>query len=558
MRRGGGWWHVMGIMVLCSLLVIASGCLEQSAEPAPAGEGQPDNLVVVTTAKALRDYDMLRGSDTADNNPVTRWARERLGIVQMNKWILSDQNQGLATRIKLALSSNEEIPDVLFIKDKEIPEILGDLVKSGKIMEVEEAFTRYASPRLKEAYRLNKEVWKTVAYDGKVWGLPQISDEKVGSPILWMRQDWLDRLGLPVPATMEELEAVLHAFAWRDPDGNGKQDTFGLALAGKNTLNGWMGDASLIFGLYGDQPYQWNRDQNGALSYGSIQSSVKEALIHLRDWYERGYLDPDFGTRDEQQAVQLFTSGQAGVLSGPGWMGGWPLQEMLQSVPGAVLTPVPYPPGPDGRISKIGSQLSYGGYFFRRDFAHMDLVFEYLDRVYGALIEDPASDFAHGFGEGYDYLKQDGEVVYDFPGATSTIGNFLLIVPGSVPPQVLQGESIESRVLRGERNTSYERKLASTSSRLFLEGQQTGGSQIAYSRSNQFAGPYTPAMSLKWPLLKKLEKETFLKIVYGKEPADSFETFVAHWLEQGGEAIIREVNEWDRNTELDRLDSLFR
>ncbi|MCD9025519.1 hypothetical protein [Cohnella silvisoli] len=109
--------------------------------------------VVITKEKALRDNDQLKFNDTIDNNPITRWARNRLGIIQMNKWILSDENQALATRIKLALSSDEELPDVLFILDKDIPELLSVLLESGKVIDLEEAFNTYAPTRIKEAYK---------------------------------------------------------------------------------------------------------------------------------------------------------------------------------------------------------------------------------------------------------------------------------------------------------------------------------------------------------------------------------------------------------------------
>ncbi|QJD82637.1 extracellular solute-binding protein [Cohnella herbarum] len=509
-----------------------------------------DPPVIVTTAKALRDYDILRFDDTMENNPITRWAKDRFGVIQVNKWVVSDQNQGLSTRIKLALSNDEELPDVLFVMHESIPDLLGDLVESGKVMDIEEAFRTSAPARIKEAYDKNPDVWKTVTYKGKIWGIPQISDEKVGSPILWIRQDWLNRLGLLPPTTIEELEKVLHAFTYDDPDRNGKQDTIGFALSGKSTLNGWMGDASLLFGMYGDQPFQWNRKADGSLAYGSVEPSVKKALSHLNEWYRLGYLDPNFGTHDEQEAVQLFMSGKAGIISGPGWMGGWPLQEMKIDEPDFEIKPIPYPAGPDGKIGKIGSQISYGAYFFRKGFSYMDAMFAYMDQVYGVLIEDLESDFANGYADGYDYLLKDGKYDYEFDGATNTIANFFLIAPGSTPPGVMQGESIESRVLKGNNNTPFERKMAGTTSRNFLEGQLVTLSQVKYSHSNQFVGPYTPTMTLKWALLQKLEKETMLKMIYGNVPIESFDDFVRQWNEQGGADITREVNEWDRSSQV--------
>jgi len=515
------------------------------AETASTSSVSPrfDPPVVITTAKALRDYDKLKFKDTTENNPITRWAKEKLGVIQTNKWIVTDQNDALATRIRLALSSGEELPDVLYLTHHDYPELLRDLVDSGRIMNVEEAFEKYASPRVKEAYKRNPDVWKTVSLHGKRWGIPQISDGKVGDPILWILQDWLERLNMRPPATLDELEALIDAFTNRDPDGNGKRDTVGLALAGKNSLNGWIGDASFLFGAYGEQPYQWNRTKDGSLSYGSLEPTVKNALVRLADWYAKGYIDPDFSTYDEMKIISMLAEGKAGIISGPGWMGGWPLGELTPDKT-AIFKPYPYPSKPDGTSSRIGSRVSYGSYFFRNGFEHMDAVFAYLDVTYGNYLEDPDSDFAIGFGEGYDYIYEDGQVVYDFPGATSTISNYFLITIDS-PPSAK--ESLESRVFRGHIRTPYEKKLASTSSRLFLEGRIVGDMQLQYSKRNEFFGPNTPAMAAYWPLLTKLEKETFLKIVHGKAPVETFDDFVKQWKENGGDLITKEVNEWDRD-----------
>ena len=44
--------------------------------------------------------------------------------------------------------------------------------------------------------------------------------------------------------------------------------------------------------------------------------------------------------------------------------------------------------------------------------------------------------------------------------------------------------------------------------------------------------------------LNKLEEETFLKIVTGATPVDSgFQDFVSQWNNQGGEQIIKEIQD---------------
>ncbi len=43
--------------------------------------------------------------------------------------------------------------------------------------------------------------------------------------------------------------------------------------------------------------------------------------------------------------------------------------------------------------------------------------------------------------------------------------------------------------------------------------------------------------------LKKMEEETFSKIVMGKADISEFDTFVEHWKSQGGDQMLKEIND---------------
>jgi putative aldouronate transport system substrate-binding protein len=47
--------------------------------------------------------------------------------------------------------------------------------------------------------------------------------------------------------------------------------------------------------------------------------------------------------------------------------------------------------------------------------------------------------------------------------------------------------------------------------------------------------------------LKSMRDEVFTKIVMGASPLGEFDTFVANWKRQGGDAITKEVNEWAKS-----------
>ena len=133
--------------------------------------------------------------------------------------------------------------------------------------------------RLKEIYKQYPTTFNPVVRDGKVYGMA-ISPNLTEGQVMLIRQDWLDSLGLEAPTTIDEFESVIAAFTNEDPDGNGKNDTYGFTFSGKDGYNtGWVSDPVMIFSAYTGKkpPMQWS-EENGKLAYGSVADGNKEAL----------------------------------------------------------------------------------------------------------------------------------------------------------------------------------------------------------------------------------------------------------------------------------------
>lgn len=72
------------------------------------------------------------------------------------------------------------------------------------------------------------------------------------------------------------------------------------------------------------------------------------------------------------------------------------------------------------------------------------------------------------------------------------------------------------------------------------EADEAGNIERVYSKIyNQ-----TTTMEKKWANLKKLEDETFLKIIIGESSVDEFDKFVEQWKAEGGDEITKEVKEY--------------
>ena len=120
-----------------------------------------------------------------------------------------------------------------------------------------------------------------------------------------IREDWLDKLGLEVPQTIDELRDVLRAFVAEDPDGTGN---FGLT-----TVNSWWLQ-HLVTGFTGAFDYY---DTGDKFIHTIYQPEWLEGMRYVNSWFDEGLIDPEiFVHQPYRDELSKFTSGKAGVLLG--------------------------------------------------------------------------------------------------------------------------------------------------------------------------------------------------------------------------------------------------
>ena len=127
-------------------------------------------------------------------------------------------------------------------------------------------------------------------YKGKNYGIAQPMNQ---APMaMFWRKDWLDKLGLEVPETLEEYEKVLTAFVEQDPDGNGKADTAGAAERIFGAVFGAFG-LRCVTGVGAGSGFTVEEMQLGEDNvpfFPYIRPEAKEALTVLHNWYEKGII----------------------------------------------------------------------------------------------------------------------------------------------------------------------------------------------------------------------------------------------------------------------------
>ena len=126
------------------------------------------------------------------------------------------------------LAEGADLPDALFKAGLSTDETM-DLYQAGKLINLAakdengDILLQKHAPNLWALLNSNPEWLDAVTLPGTdaIVALPAINTLSFGNA-MWINKSWLDRLGLQVPTTAEELTKVLEAF--RDFDANGNHD----------------------------------------------------------------------------------------------------------------------------------------------------------------------------------------------------------------------------------------------------------------------------------------------------------------------------------------------
>jgi len=186
------------------------------------------------------------------------------------------------------LMASGDLPDIL---QTNVQSYLPQLVAGNLIAPLDEALEKYGKDVVANQRDGQFAFGK---FAGKQYAVPNQYLLKYFAQMI--RMDWLDKLGLKVPVTMDEFREVARAFTFKDPDGNGKQDTYGTSFrTNVNFIDSFFHAYGVAPGHH--QAGMW-RIRNGKHTNDWVQPQMKEALLNLASWYKEGLIAPESLTYD--------------------------------------------------------------------------------------------------------------------------------------------------------------------------------------------------------------------------------------------------------------------
>ena len=204
------------------------------------------------------------------------------------------------------LLTTDELPAVVMTNNTLMQTgVLTRAMESGMFWDLEPYIADY--PDL-SSY-LGEDALANARVNGKLYGLPRLRPLARNSIIY--RKDWADNLGLEPPRTVEELYELIRAFQQDDPDGNGIDDTRGLADCWKSWSNiGWNG-IQMLTTIYGG-PNGW-AFEDGAMRPDFCSEAWLRSLDFFRRLHHDGLLNGDFSVLNAEQRRLAITTGNVGV-----------------------------------------------------------------------------------------------------------------------------------------------------------------------------------------------------------------------------------------------------
>ncbi|MFK7695568.1 hypothetical protein [Paenibacillus sp. HJGM_3] len=215
---------------------------------------------------------------------------------------------GQATTKLNTLIAGGDIPDLIFMKSRAD---LAQYYDQGIITDLTPYLDQF--PELKK--RFSKDSWDAMNYNGKTIGVPGYDNVNgiVGS--LYIRNDWLKKLNLKVPTTPDELFEVMKAFTEKDPDGNGKNDTYGF-IGGMNKEGNLQtyGFDTLMW-MFGVNPPSAIEVKDNKPVFLFTDPKMKEALAYINKMMQANVVDPDWVTMNTPDLLdQKFFKGKVGFM----------------------------------------------------------------------------------------------------------------------------------------------------------------------------------------------------------------------------------------------------
>lgn len=511
------------ICMLMLALVTAMGCSQktntnetastgqQQAEEAPpsqaTGDSNESQSAEPDISEKLTIHWMARafqGGGWPDDHPMIQEINKKFNVDLKIEWVPAGN---YAEKLNV-MAASSSFPDAFFVLANEF----NKWKKHGLFLDVQPVLQQY--PHLAQ---IPEDALRPLNPKGQLLGFPYYITQSRDS--LSVREDWLKKLNLQVPTTMDEFYEVAKAFTKQDPDGNGKPDTHGISFyIDSNTRT--IRNIEFIMAAFG-LGNKWKEVDGQLIAYQTQVEEWKNFLTFMSKAYSEGIIDRDFAVNKIRDDQDKFYAGKNGFVNvNPNQINN-DLKPLYELVPDAIVTPIDPPKGPTGLTGT-----------FHLDMIDKNVINAKIDEkkqqrilmILDYFLSPEGSDFIkHGI-EGVHYKKISDDQYEKLEAADKDRQNLInnwIFRPFDPGIQMYKWEDpAHHQVIRDMFARNEKHQWPNPGAGLESETQNKSGANLD---------------------AKFLEAVT--KIIMGREPVEAIEKASSEWLANGGSKIVEEINQ---------------
>ncbi|CAM4488106.1 extracellular solute-binding protein [Paenibacillus tarimensis] len=506
-RKAKGFAVLLSLAMLLSLLGACSGGGGNS------GGSQPADTKAETAGEGA-------GSENSPLKLSIMVPSFKTDLPDKNSPVLKELESYTNTDITMQFVPNSSYPDKMNITlaSGQLPSIMVvdrtpsfiNAARAGAFWELSPYLKDY--PNLSQA---NDVVLNNSSIDGKLYGIYRA--RTLGRMGVTINKDWLEKVGMEPPKTIDEFYSMLKAFKEQDPDGNGKDDTYGLVVtkyAGPwDIMQVWFG-----------APNKWGVGEDGKLVPTHMTPEYKEALAFFRKLYEEGLVNEDFAVMDPAVWMDPLVNGQAGAVVD--------VADMARRIDGRMqdkaeretsyMSVHQAPVGPKGHrdmpTQGYSSMLAISKSAIKTE-EELKRVLKFLDQI-----NDPKMQLLLSYGmEGRHYEMKDGFLISTVTEADvalvkeyEAMNQMLMFIPQVLPP--LEQTDV---------NKQIEEVYKANEAIIVANPAEPLVSQVYAQKGQQ---------------LDNIIADARIKYIVGQLDEKGLDEAIALWRSSGGDEYIAEIN----------------
>jgi putative aldouronate transport system substrate-binding protein len=429
-------------------------------------------------------------------------------------------------------AAGSNLPDMAIIEGDwaTVNRHIVEFAAAGMIVPLEDLIVKNA-PDLKAWLDKRPDVRKLItAPDGHIYTLPNIS---IGTSQFYthmVRQDWLDKVKLAPPVTLDDWMKVLKAFRDNDPNGNGKKDEIQMILGGPAGVIEW-GPFKGGFGLALSYGGGWGLSKDRkTVTYSWLSPLAKDYVAFVKRLYSESLLrreefdDSSFAGKWSE----YFYGGRAGIVAQWAFLNNPNGIYKDMKDPTARWTSVPDATGPYGDpLMETAGLINANNFVITKDCKDKVAAIKLMDYIIAS--KDGYLLMSQGGVEGETYKMVNGRPTWILDDQPDAIKKDKWGTT-RVPDEVMPGIQLEDNNWVNLGDPGVQAYI--TRVKPFLFDTTALSSVMSTPEENAVFAKYSDGL---WAY----QNEMITKFVTGKEPMENWDTFVAQLKKLGAEEVTQ-------------------